>query len=430
MKLFNIRISGMICFIFLMSGMPVFAQLDAGAQKNEISLAAFLERVKTGNLGYAAEKFNVSIARAEVLGAKVFPDPELSFGLEDVGERRMKMGYAFNSGLSYNLELGGKRKARISIAERQAELSELMLSDYFRNLQAEAAIAFLEVQTQQDLLKVKMSSYEKMKQLSTADSIRFRLGAITAVDARQSRLEAASQLNEVFQQEADWRTALAGLNQISGTADDKSGNPAADLLAFDREFKLQELIVSALNQRADLQAAIKNRELSQGMLQLAKANRLADLGISAGVTASSVVANSVAPTPSSGSFTLGMTIPLKFSNRNKGALISAAYQADQTVVQYRETELQIQTEVTQAYFNYLATSKQVKQFSSGMLEDAREVRDGKIYSYKRGETSLLEVLNAQRTFNEVQQNYLETLKNNAVALVGLEKAAGIWDLNL
>jgi cobalt-zinc-cadmium efflux system outer membrane protein len=42
---------------------------------------------------------------------------------------------------------------------------------------------------------------------------------------------------------------------------------------------------------------------------------------------------------------------------------------------------------------------------------------------------LLEVLNAQRTYNEVQQRYYQTLYSYAAALVELEKAAGIWDIN-
>ena len=54
---------------------------------------------------------------------------------------------------------------------------------------------------------------------------------------------------------------------------------------------------------------------------------------------------------------------------------------------------------------------------------------GKIYSYDRGETSLLEVLNAQRTFNEIQSSYIEILVDNYMALVELERATGIWDMN-
>ena len=64
-----------------------------------------------------------------------------------------------------------------------------------------------------------------------------------------------------------------------------------------------------------------------------------------------------------------------------------------------------------------------------MLHAAREVIDGKIYSYNRGEVSLLEVLDAQRTY-DVQAQYIETLFNYSAALVELEKSAGVWDVEL
>jgi cobalt-zinc-cadmium efflux system outer membrane protein len=90
--------------------------------------------------------------------------------------------------------------------------------------------------------------------------------------------------------------------------------------------------------------------------------------------------------------------------------------------------LQIQTDVSQAYFNYIAAKKQVLQFNTGLLTDAKRIVDGEIYSYKRGETSLLEVLNAHRTYNDLQQNYYQTLFSYASALIGVERSAGIWDL--
>lgn len=82
----------------------------------------------------------------------------------------------------------------------------------------------------------------------------------------------------------------------------------------------------------------------------------------------------------------------------------------------------------QAWFNYQAEKKKVVQFKSGMLGDAQKVMDGMVYKYKRGETNILDVLVAQRTYNEVQQEYLETMKGYAVSLVELEKACGIWDI--
>ena len=51
-----------------------------------------------------------------------------------------------------------------------------------------------------------------------------------------------------------------------------------------------------------------------------------------------------------------------------------------------------------------------------------------IYRYKRGETSILDVLIAQRTYNEVQEQYFMVMKAYASALVNLEYTCGIWDI--
>ena len=429
MNLLNEYKNGFLMLLLVIFGNTVHAQVDTGFYQLKLSFPAYLKMVEQNNLGYAAEKFKVSIAEADALSARVFPDPELSFGAGDHGQRRMKMGYEISSGLSYTLEMGGKRKARTNLANREAELAQLLLDDYFRNLRADATAAYLNAVKEKALLRLKMSSYDMMKKLSSSDSIRLKLGAISGVDARQSRLEAASQLNEVFQQEADWKSALANLNMWSGSKQqDTFYEPDVDLKKLERIFNLQELILNAQNRRTDLLAALKSTEVSKWMLKLAKASRTLDLGLSLGVASNSVVANAVAPTPSSTNVTIGFSIPLKFSNQNPGALRAARYCVQQNEVLYRQTELQIQTEVTQAYYNYLASRKQVAQFSGGMLSDAQKVLDGKVYSYKRGETSLLEVLNAQRTFNEVRQSYLETWNAYGNTLLELERAAGIWDI--
>jgi cobalt-zinc-cadmium efflux system outer membrane protein len=420
------------CFLMLLLmifSSTVHAQVDTGFYQLKLSFPAYLKMVGQNNLGYAAEKFKVGIAEADALSARVFPDPELSFGAGDHGQRRMKMGYEISSGLSYTLEMGGKRRARIDLANKEAELAQLLLDDYLRNLRADATAAYLNAVKEKALLRLKMNSYDMMKKLSNSDSIRLKLGAIPGVDARQSRLEAASQLNEVFQQEADWKAALANLNMWSGSKQqDIFYEPGIDLKKLERIFNLQELILNAQNRRTDLLAALKSTEVSKWALKLAKASRTLDLGLSLGVASNSVVANAVAPTPSSTNVTIGFSIPLKFSNQNPGALKAARYGVLQNEVLYQQTELQIQTEVTKAYYNYLASRKQVAQFSEGMLSDAQKVLDGKVYSYKRGETSLLEVLNAQRTFNEVQQSYVETWNGCGNALLELERAAGIWDI--
>jgi len=386
--------------------------------------------VGKNNLSLAAEKFNVDIAEAQIENAKVFPDPELSFGWFDNGQRRMNMGNGYNSRLGWTLELGGKRKARIDLARSEAELAKYLLQDYFRNLRADATLSYLQALTNKFLFNVQWSSYQSMNQLAQSDSIRFRLGSIMNVDARQSKLEAGKMLNSVYQGEVEWKMSLVNLSLLLAMKQsDSLIYPSGDFSKFVREFDLPTLIVEAQNNRADVLAALQNKNVSQNMLKLAKANRVIDLGLGAGFTYASYDRNIIAPTPSYSQVGAGVTIPLKFSNNYAGDLKAAYYNNLQSDVYYKQIELKIQNEIIQAYYNYLSSQKQVQQFNSGLLTEAKKVFDGKRYSYQRGETSLLEVLNAQRTYNDVQQNYYQALYNYTAALVELERAAGIWDIN-
>ena len=103
-----------VLLILLVSGMtciPSFAQVREYPQQ-DISFTEYLNRVGKSNLGYLAERLNVSIADAETVAQKVLPDPELEF---EAGSDN------FSLGLSYSLELGNKRGNRIRLARSRAE---------------------------------------------------------------------------------------------------------------------------------------------------------------------------------------------------------------------------------------------------------------------------------------------------------------------
>jgi len=266
-----------------------------------------------------------------------------------------------------------------------------------------------------------------MKKLYEADSIRLRLGSIMAIDAIQSKLEAGILLNELNHSLAEWKNSLSKISLMTGImGNDTLFLPSSHLHAVSRDFLLDSLIIEALNNRADLQAALYNKEVSQKALLLTKKERNTDLDLKIGY--SNYFLND-GVSPKSTGLTAGITIPLKFSNLYKGDIKMAEVRVQQAGELFKHAELQIRTEIIQAWELYQVYCKQVQNFNNGLLENAENVRKGKIYSYQRGETSLLEVLNAQRTYNDIQTTYYETRFNQAAALIELEKAAGIWDIN-
>ncbi len=416
-----------LLIVFIVHGYHSQAQNDTIPGGKLERFDSYMDLVAKHNLDFAAEKYEVSKAEALIEIAKVFPDPTISFGVSQDREGHTVTGRGLSGGLDKTVDLFGKRKARIDLAKSQHELSKALLADFFRNLEAQSAETFLEALKQRKLYEVKASSFQTMSRLAEADSIRLALGSIMEIDAIQSKLEAGSLYNELLQAEADLKTSFIQFSEMTGSLkQDTLLIPEGSLNFKKRIFNLNDLVNIARSKRADLVAALYNKDVAKKALKLAHKERNADVDLSLGI-GNNYPSAGLGPTATT--ISAGIAIPLKFSNFYKGDLKQAQFQIFQSEVLYEKADLQIRTEISQAMQKYLAYCKQVENYDNGMISNAQNVRKGKIYSYSRGETSLLEVLNAQRTYNDIQQSYYETLFNRAVALVELEKAAGIWDIS-
>ncbi|ROI01647.1 TolC family protein [Chryseobacterium sp. G0240] len=417
-----------IHFIIISAALLSMTGMVRAQEKEVLRFEEYLGLVGKKNLGYAFQKYNVSMAEASVQTAGMFPDPQLELETTNNGVNK-NMGYVYGTSIGWTLEMGGKRKARINLAKNQSELSKIQLQDFFRNLRADASLGYVEALKSKALLEVQQDSYKNILQLAKSDSIRYRLGTISLVTSKQSKLEAASLLNEVYQAESAEQQALTNLSVFLSDLKMTVREVSGDFNAFNRDFNIDDLTIQALNERADLLAAKQNTQVAKSQISLEKANRAIDLGINAGAERHTEATNEIAPSPTVNAVKLGISIPLKFSNRRNAGLKIAEMAYSQAEIEYQQIEQGIRAEVMQAYQQYIATQKQVKQFHNGMLTEAKSILDGITYSYKRGESSILEVLNAQRTYNGIRRDYYQTLADNAAALIELERKAGIWDIN-
>ena len=395
-----------------------------------LSYTQYMTCVINDNLGYAEEKLNVPAAQAEVTAAKVFNDPNLSVSYYNNENNTLQMGEGVEVELSKTFTFG-KRGANIALAKSEQALAEALLADYFRQLRADATVTYLEALRQQRLYQVKQRTYEHMRQLAESDSLRFRLGEIREVDATQSLVEAGVLRNELAQAQSELYRAFSDLRLMMGSfGTDTLFVPEGALQLPARSFVLAELLDEAMRERTDLVVASRNKEVASKALKATRRERNTDVDLSIAVSRNARVHNEEAPAPPFTGVTAGIAIPLKFSNFNKGSVRAARFREQQAELQDQEACLTVQTEVMQAYRMYEVCSQQVEAYDNGLLRQAAEVMEGKNYSYQRGEVSLLEVLDAQRTYDDVQAQYIETLFNYSVALVELEQAVGLWDITL
>ena len=381
-----------------------------------LSLDNFLSNVAKDNLGFIAEKYNLNIAEAEAIAARVMPDPELQ--LEAKNEE-------YKVGLGYQLELGNKRSSRIRLAKSKTELEKLSLEYFYQELRAEATTEFFNAIKEQKLLAIKENSYEYMKEIYNYDSIRYSLGEVNQLDLRLSKLETSSLLNELYEQEATSKSSLTTINQYMGKSPRENVKISENLEMVKEEYVLANLVDLGLNYRIDLDMSKQAVEVATNQLKLTKAERKLDVGLTLAYEQ-----EWKEYWPKYKSIQGGVTIPLMFSNRNKGAINASKYEIEKSKIEKQSSELQVETEITQAFFTFEAAKKKVKQYQMGLLDDAQKTLEGTTYKYQKGESDITDVLVAQRTYNEFQEQYIESMNNYFCSLVMLQKSCGIWDMKV
>jgi cobalt-zinc-cadmium efflux system outer membrane protein len=386
-----------------------------------------MDKVVENNRGYAAEKLNVSVSDAELAAAKVFNDPSLSVEYANNDDSRMKMGQSVAVELGKTFSLG-KRGANIELARSQKALDAALLEDYFHSLRAEASLAWLEALKQAELYKVKENTYEQIRRLAEADSIKYSLGEIGEIDAIQTKLEASMAYNDILQASAELHNSFAALELWTGGGDNALYRPSGELHASPRAFDLGWLQQTALDNRADLAAALKNVDVARKALTVTRRDRRTDFDLALGYNYNTEVKNSIAPAPRFSGLTVSVGIPLRLSNVNKGAVRAAELRMKQAEFNYEQAELEVLNSVARNLRTYTSFEEQARRYDNGLLKDAQTVMEGKIYSYNRGETTLLEVLDARRTYDDVRTGYIETLCNATAALIALERSVGLWDI--
>jgi len=407
-----------------------FSQQEIIKNTKPLALSEYLSAVLTGNLGYIAGQFNVSIAEAELKASRVFPDPQISILYSNNEDWSLQMGQSVEAGLSYQVNLGNKRGAEISLAKSRYELTRFMLEAYFQNLRADAALSYFACLKDHKIYLLQEDIYRQLIALARADSARLKAGEATVLDAMQSSLEARSQKIKVIQSYTGFQNSLIALSVLQGKKiPDIPGIPSDTFPYRKRDFYLDKLISNAIEKRAELMVAIKNTEVNEKILNLLKASRAFEFSLETGYSYNTVVKNEIAPAPAFNGISAGISFPLKLSNINKGLLQAAENAIKQSQVYYEEAKLQITSEVVQAYNNYVASYEEIEHYNLGLIEDAGKILKGRIFSYQRGESGLTDVLNAQRSYIELQLNYIEALFNYTRALIELERAAGIWDIS-
>jgi len=405
----------------------VAALADDHPIEQGMRLDAYLVLVGRSNLELASQKLSVPIADAQIAVARVFPEPVLSGGLAAIDISGKGAPTAWDIGLSQTIEIGGKRGARVDVATQQKSGAQADLDDFFRNLRANATNDFIDALHNRMVVERKSQTLANLERLVKVNDERLRAGDIGQVALIQSRVEAQRFHGEVLAAQGDAEVARLALGLRIGSPAEKQVDPIGDLRIPTRSFELQALLEQAHKLRPDLRSKGAALEAAKARLDLAHANRWEDLTLSGGFLRT-LPGTGAFTQPAYNSLSAGLSIPLPLARIYRGELDAAQAGVTQAEYSLRQAQLVVETDVRQALARYDASVQRVQVYRGGILADADKVAEATLYSYQHGSATLLEVLDSQRTVNEVYLAYFDALSDYAKALVAVETTSGLWDV--
>lgn len=394
------------------------------ASAQTLNFNTYIDSIRCRNASFLAQQLNVDISKAEVQAAHATDDPALSVEYGNNSDWNIEMGQSVSAEISKAIA-PGKLAARVAVAKQQLTVSQAESADYWRNLKADASIDFYNALLAKELLSIDSQAYQNMAALAASDSLRFVKGEISELDMLQSRLEQYRAHQELNSKRTDYMNALLVLDQQLGAPAQGTRAVIGSLAVPTEMFSLPQLLEHAFNSRADLVAAEQSVVLVQKEERLALKERRSDVEMALGANYNTQVMNEEAPAPQFVGYTVGLSIPLPVASVNAGVRKAGKLRLQQAELERQSLRNEVHGEVLRAYNVYLASLQKVKSYSEHLMSNANKVLDGKLYAYQRGDTSLLEVLSAQHTYNEIQEEYATCLYDCMVALAELQRSAGL-----
>ncbi|HUA96848.1 MAG TPA: TolC family protein [Terracidiphilus sp.] len=384
-------------------------------------------RFEASNPALKADADNVDEMRAEEITAYLRPNPQIGVTADGTqiapnnGVWQPLAGTFVVPSISYLHERDHKRELRLKSAQEGTRISESQHADLQRNLEFALRSAFVQTLEAKAVLKVARADIDYYDNIIAISQDRYKAGDIAQIDL--DRIELLR-----VQYEAELQTAIVSLRtakiQLLQLLNEQTPAAQFDVTGpFDFSETLQPLEQFrqiALANRPDLQAAIQTIQQSETNHKLAIANGSTDPTFGAWYTWNSSTNNPNADQ------TLGLSvnIPLRIFDRNQGEKQRTQADIDRAREASEAARAQVFSDVDTAYAEVASNIALLKPYKDQYNAQALRVRDTVTYAYEHGGASLMDFLNAQSDYRQVQLAYEQLIGDYLTAAAQLNLAVG------
>ncbi len=405
----------------------MFAGIAAGQSPTVLSLDQAIDLALTHNHALKATRTLILQNQAQEITANLRPNPSIGadsqfipiFSPQNFSADDLNLTQQFDIGIGYLFERGHKRQRRLQAARDQTAVTRAQVADAERSLAFNVGQQFVSVLLAESSLQFAMQDLQDFQQTVDIADAQYKAGDISEGDLLKIKLQLLQFQTDVSAARLAKVQALAGLRELIGYDAAPAGfDVTGDLAYVPLKSKLEDLKAMALHERPDLQAAVLGVTAAQSQILLAKANAKVDVNGTYDFTHTGDL--------NSASIFVGFDLPI--FNRNQGEIARTRHaltQAEELQLSASDT---VMTDVASAYEAVRSNDEVLQLYVSGYLNQAKDSRDISEYAYKAGSASLLDFLDAERSYRSTQLAYRQALASYLTALEQLKQAVGTRNL--
>src|ERR1700730_7275347 len=391
-----------------------------------ITLDEDIQMALQQNKNKTAARTTIQQSQADEITANLRPNPFLFADWEylPLTKSSQNTQYLHDSteadlGLGYLIERGKKRQHRLQAAKDITAQTTSLVADNERGLSFSVASLFVNVQLAESTLELAEQDLKSFQNTVDISQERYRVGAISEDDSLKIKLQLLQFETDVQQAQLARVQALSDLRQLLGYESVSADYDVPGQFDYQPlKGNLEDMQLKALQTRPDLRAAHQGMTAANSQYELQRAIGKPDV----------TVQGSYSHVNGINAATFYGSIPLPIFSRNQGEIARARFAISQAQEQEKATNGQALTDVRDAYEGLRTNDKVITLFRSGYLDIAQKDRDISEYAYKRGAASLLDFLDAERSYRATQFAYRQALASYLLALEQLREAVGVRNL--
>jgi len=371
-----------------------------------LSLQDALKAARNNNLQLKAAKFNINIAEADVVTASLRPNLQLNNqSLQMMASDHYKANTQWYNPanrqvwwqLTKTLQIAGQRANKIDFAQKNTDVNKAGYAETERAMFADVATKWLEVWNAQRNLKMINYARQNVDSVVIINKVRLKNQVVTETDFYRTQLLSKQYTLQYTTAKQELNNKVKELMLALGTTDSISvKNDEVFPPAVTQSFK--ELLDQASKERTDLKLAVSQMAASESNIKLQKSMAIPQ-------PQAGLIYNPQNTVPYAGIY---VTIDLPFFDRNQGEIKKSQYLKQQAEQQYTAVQQQVNTELSTAYSSYRTQQQNIEGYKA-VLKQSSDILSNVKYAYLKGGTTVIDFLEAQRSWLDVQQQYNDAM---------------------